>query len=301
MKALVTGASGFVGPVLVAHLSECGDDVVAPGDHESGFDITDRAAVHETLAEHRPDVVYHLAAFSHVGASWDDPTTCLRVNVEGTAHVLDAARAAGVQRVLVVGSAEEYGRVDATRGRITEDTEARPITPYGASKVAASVFALQAWLGADLETIRTRTFSHTGPTQPDRFVVPALAHRIAEAERAGRDSVAVGNIDPVRDLSDVRDVVRAYRLLVEHGRPGEVYNVCRGQGVSIGEIGDALVDEAHGSMRLVVDDSLVRPVDVPWLVGDNAKLHDATGWEPEVALTDTLAAVLAAARARYGS
>lgn len=301
MKALVTGATGFVGPVLVAHLQECGDDVVTPGDAGDGFDVTDRAAVHDALALHRPDVVYHLAAFSHVGASWDDPTTCLRVNVEGTAHVLDAARAAGVQRVLVVGSAEEYGRVEATETPITENAAVQPITPYGASKVAASFLALQAWLGTGLETVRTRTFSHTGPTQPDRFVVPALAHRIAEAERARRDSVAIGNTEPVRDLSDVRDVVRAYRLLIERGEPGEVYNVCRGAGFSIGDIGAALAAHAHTEVRLVVDDALVRGVEVPWLVGDNAKLRATTGWEPEIALTDTLAAVLDAARARYGS
>src|SRR5262249_49634605 len=144
MRALVTGASGFVGPYLVAHLRECGDDVVGETD---GFDITDRDQTHAAFAAHRPEVVYHLAAWSDAGASWADPTTCLRINVEGTANVLDAARACDARRVLVVGSAEEYGRVDEGGDRVREDAPLRPITPYGSSKVAAGFVALQAWLG----------------------------------------------------------------------------------------------------------------------------------------------------------
>jgi GDP-4-dehydro-6-deoxy-D-mannose reductase len=298
MRALITGASGFVGPYLVRHCTEHGDDVVVPGDELDGFDVVDRAAVHDAFAELRPVVVYHLAAWSHVGGSWGDPTTVLRINVEGTANVLDAARASGVRRVLVVGSAEEYGRVDTT-APIREDAPPRPLTPYGASKVGASALALQAWLGSRLETVRTRSFSHAGPGQAPTFVVPALARRVAEAERDGRDALAVGNLDPVRDLSDVRDVVRAYRLLMERGDPGEVYNVCSGRATTIGEIAAMLVAmSTRRSLRLEVDDALVRPVDVPWLVGDNTKLRTTTGWEPEHLLEETLDAVLEDARAQ---
>ncbi len=298
MKALVTGATGFVGPYLLSHLRDSGDDVIAPGDQSAQFDVTDRDRVHQVLRAEEPEVVYHLAAWSEVGSSWQDPTTCLRVNVEGTANVLDAARAAGVRRVLVVGSSEEYGKVDAAGARLGEDTPLRPLTPYGASKVAASYLALQAWLATGLETVRVRAFSHTGAGQSDRFVVPALARRIvmAQLERAG--SITVGARDPVRDLSDVRDVVRAYRLLVDRGRPGEVYNVCRGAGVSIGEIADRLVASAGGDLDVVVDQALVRPVEVPYLVGDPTKIFADTGWSVQRTLDDTLDAVLGDARTR---
>lgn len=302
MRALVTGATGFVGPHLLAHLQDCGDDVVLPGDASGDFDITDRSAVQAMFEAERPEVVYHLAAWSDVGASWIDPTACLRVNVEGTAHVLDAARACGSRRVLVVGSSEEYGKIDADAdadgARLREDAPLRPITPYGASKVAASFVALQAWLGAGLETVRVRAFSHTGAGQSDRFVVPALARRIVDAQRVGDPAILVGNRSPVRDISDVRDIVRAYRLLMEHGIAGEAYNVCRGEGVSIGAIADGLIARAGGGLECVVDDSLVRPVDVPRLVGDPTKLVTTTGWSPKYSLDDTLEAVLEYARAQ---
>ena len=236
--------------------------------------------------------------WSDVAASWRDPTACLRVNVEGTANVLDAARAAGVQRVLAVGSSEEYGKIDAETARLREDAPLRPMTPYGASKVAASFLALQAWLGAGLETVRVRAFSHTGPGQSDRFVVPALARRIVVAEREGAHTIPIGAREPVRDLSDVRDVVRAYRLLAEHGAPGEAYNVCSGTGVSIGEIADRLVARAGGRVEFEVDPELVRPVEVPRLVGDPEQLVATTGWAPRFTLDETLDAVLADARTR---
>jgi GDP-4-dehydro-6-deoxy-D-mannose reductase len=298
MRALVTGATGFVGPHLLAHLHECDDEVIVPGDASGTFDITDRQTVLEVLNTARPEVVYHLAAWSDVGASWRDPTMCLRVNVEGTANVLDAARNSGVRRVLVVGSSEEYGKIDADRARLSEDAPLRPITPYGASKVAASFLALQAWLGAGLETVRVRAFSHTGAGQSARFVVPALARRIVDAQRNGAATISAGAREPVRDLSDVRDVVRAYRLLVEHGDPGEPYNVCSGAGISIGAIADGLIERAGGGLEVVVDDTLVRTVDVPRLVGDPTKLVDATGWSPQYTLDETLDAVLADARAQ---
>ncbi len=297
MKALVTGATGFVGPHLCAHLAASGDEV-----HTPEFDVTDRAATTETIIDLRPEVVYHLAALSHVGASWEDPVATLRVNVEGSCNVLDAARAANVARVLVVGSAEEYGRVDPADLPLREDAPLRPMSPYGASKVAASYLALQAWLASGLEVIRTRAFNHTGPGQKPSFLIPALAERIASAERDGPGTVRVGSLDPVRDVNDVRDVVRAYRLLVEHGTPGDVYNICRGTGVTVRTVAEQLLALADRPLRLESDPDLVRPADVPRLVGDPAKLHAATGYEPEYSLEQTLADVLAEARTcAYGS
>ena len=293
MRALITGATGFVGPYLAAHLRAHGDDIIIPGDADGGFDIVDRDIVHTAFAASGPEVVYHLAARSDVAQSWRDPLGTLRINVEGTQNVLDAARACGARRVLVVGSAEEYGPDDAV---LREDHPLRPATPYGASKVAASFLALQAFLGGGLETIRVRPFSHTGPGQSDRFFIPALAARIAVAEQAQADTISMGNTDPVRDLSDVRDVVRAYRLLMELGAPGEVYNVCRGVGISVGEIAERLAARATRPLRVVVDPELVRPVEVRSLVGDSTKLQQLTGWQPEYDLDTMLDDVLAVAR-----
>jgi GDP-4-dehydro-6-deoxy-D-mannose reductase len=297
VKVLITGGSGFVGRYLAAHCAEQGDGVVTldrSGDEP--IDITDREATHAALAKHEPEVVYHLAALSHVGDSWSDPSAVYRVNIEGTAHVLDAARAAAVRRVVVVGSAEEYGRVDAADLPLREDAPLRPTTPYGVSKIAASYLALQAYLAYGLDVIRVRAFSHTGPGQSDRFLVPALAGRVAAAEREQRDEIRAGSLDPVRDLSDVRDVVRAYRLLAEHGTAGAVYNVCSGSGVSVREIADHLLAAARRPLRITVDPDLVRPVEVPRLVGDASRLRADTGWRPAYGLDETLAAVLEAAR-----
>jgi GDP-4-dehydro-6-deoxy-D-mannose reductase len=296
VKALVTGASGFVGGYLTAHLGDEGDEVVGL-DRVDGLDITDRQGVTEIFAKHEPEVVYHLAALSHVGESWGSPQAVIETNVVGTLNVLDAARAAGVRRVLVVGSAEEYGLVTGPARQLTEDEPLRPFTPYGASKVGAGFLALQAYLGTGLETIRVRAFNHTGPGQPPRFLVAALAHRVAQTERDGGDSVAVGNLDPIREVNDVRDIVRAYRLLVVHGTAGDVYNVCSGVGIAVRDVAQQLLAKATRPLELRVDPALSRPADVPVLVGDPSKLAAATGWRPVRTLDDTLTDMLTVARA----
>lgn len=292
MKALVTGAGGFVGRHLVDHLRAHGDDVVGV-DVDSGVDVTDPDAVHAAVENGAPDAIYHLAALSHIGDSWSAPAEVLRVNAGGTLTVLRAAVDLGVERVLVVASADAYGAHD---GPITEDSPLRPLTPYGASKAAADVLALQAHLGDGLSTLRVRAFNHTGPGQPDRFVVPALARRIAEAERAGSDHLTIGNLDTVRDFLDVRDVVAAYRLLVETGDPGGAYNVCSGTPVAIRSVAERLCALAAADLELVVDPELVRPVEVPRLVGDPTRLAADTGFVPGFSLDDTLDAVLTEAR-----
>jgi len=297
MRTAITGARGFVGPHLTRHLEASGDEVIGLDRHgPAPCDVTDPEAVHDALSRARPDAVYHLAALSHVGESWQAPAQAFRVNAEGTLNVLRACSDLGVERVLVVGSAEEYGRVDPAQIPLTEDAPLRPVTPYGASKVAAGFCALQAFLGDGLGAIRVRPFGHTGPGQEPRFVVPALASRIAQAERDGDSEIAVGSLEAVRDLTDVRDMVRAYRLLVCHGEPGEVYNACSGQGVAVAEIAERLLALATHEIRLRVDPDLLRPVEVPRLVGDNRRLRAATGWEPNYSLDQTVADVLDFAR-----
>lgn len=291
MKALVTGAGGFVGTALVAHLESAGDEVVGI-DHVTGPDITDPAGVRDAVARHRPDAVYHLAAVTHIGASWEAPLEVFHINAGGTLNLLSACADAGVGRVLVVGSADEYGAVRPEDLPLTEEAPLRPMTPYGASKVAADYLALQAFLGRGLPVIRVRAFNHTGASQSERFMIPGLARRIAAAERDGRKEIPVGSLEPVRDYTDVADVVVAYRLLVERGEPGEVYNVCSGVGRSVAEVADALLGLARHAIELVPDPALLRPVEVPRLVGDNRRLREATGWAPAIPFERTLAAVL---------
>jgi len=295
---LITGGAGFVGSYLAAACAAAGDTAV-PVDRvgEVTLDITDRPAVQEVFAKIGPEVVYHLAALAHVGDSWNDPTSVLRVNIEGTANVLDAARACGVRRVVVIGSSEEYGHVEPEDLPLREDSPLRPSTPYGVSKIAASFLALQAFIAHGLDVVRVRPFSHTGAGQSPQFLVPALAHRIATAERDGCDEIVVGSLDPVRDISDVRDVVRAYRLLAERGTAGAVYNVCSGTGVTVREITERLVAAAKRPLRITVDPALVRPIDVPLFVGDSNLLRHDTGWQPEHSLDETLTDVLEHARA----
>jgi GDP-4-dehydro-6-deoxy-D-mannose reductase len=300
MKALVTGAGGFVGTALAAHLEACGDEVVGI-DHVTGPDIADPSGVREVIGRHRPDAVYHLAAVTHIGASWDAPLDVFRTNAEGTLNVLSACTAAGVDRVLVVGSADEYGAVRPEDLPLSEDAPLRPLTPYGASKVAAEFLALQAFLGEGLPVIRVRAFNHTGQSQPDRFMIPGLARRIAAAERNDRKEIPIGSLEPVRDFTNVDDIVVAYRLLVERGEPGEVYNVCSGVGHSVAEVADLLLGMARHAIELVPDPSLVRPVEVPRLVGDNTRLRQATGWAPAISFEETLAAILERWRAEEAS
>jgi GDP-4-dehydro-6-deoxy-D-mannose reductase len=296
VRALITGARGFVGPHLRAHLEASGDDVVCT-DRPDGPDLLDGDAMTAFICDVRPDAVYHLAGASDVGASWARPRETFRVNAEGTLNVLLACADAGVGRVLAVSSADVYGKVAPHDLPLAETAELRPVTPYAASKVAADHLALQAWLGHGLEVVRVRAFNHLGPGQTNRFVAPALAERIARNEVDGSSEVPVGNLTPRRDFTDVRDVVRAYRLLVELGEPGEAYNVCSGVDLPISGLAERLLGLAAHPMHLDPDPDLQRPVETPVLRGDPAKIAAATGWRPQIGLDQTLSDLLAEWRA----
>ena len=301
MRALVTGAGGFVGTHLVRHLEGLGDEVVGLERRVDGIDVADADALTDAVVAAKPEAVYHLAGAADVGGSWAEPRETFLANALGTLNVLEASRLAGANRVLAVTSADVYGQVRVDELPLGEDRPLRPVSPYAASKVAADALAQQAWLGHALPVIRVRAFNHLGPGQSDRFVAPSVAARIARNERDGGDEVPIGNMTPRRDLTDVRDVVRAYRLLVERGEPGAVYNVCRGTAVSVEQLAEMLLGMAARPMRLVSDPALQRPVDIPVLVGDNAALRAATGWEPTIPLARTLSDVLADWRARLGA
>jgi len=296
VRSLITGGRGFVGTWLADHLRSCGDHVVQI---DQEVEITEPGAVLDAVRSAAPDAVYHLAAMTHVGKSWDEPVRVLEVNVVGTAVLLAAARECGTDpTVLVTSSAEVYGAVtDPTQLPLDETSPTAPLTPYAASKLAAEALCAQAWLGHGQRVVTVRPFNHVGPGQSPNFAVSALAKRIVDAERSGATEIPVGNLSARRDFTDVRDVVRAYRLLIETGAPGGVYNVCSGRDVAIQEIADRLLGQAGSSVRLVSDPSLMRPVEVPVLRGDPALLTESTGWVPELPLDQTLADVLAHWRA----
>ena len=220
------------------------------------------------------------------------------MNAEGTLHLLEAVRSAGGARVVTVTSAAVYGVVRPEDLPLDEAAPLRPVSPYAASKAAADLLALQAYLGHGMDVVRVRSFNHLGPGQDARFVCSALAARIAAAEVGRGAEVRVGNLAARRDFTDVRDVVRAYRCLAIDGRSGAAYNVCTGTSVAVSEVAERLVGLANRPLRLVDDPALHRPVDVPDLRGDPTVLRTDTGWEPEVALDDTLADLLADWRRR---
>lgn len=293
MRALITGGSGFVGKWLAEHLRASDDEVISI-DKET--DIADQAALDPVVAEAAPEAIYHLAALTHVGESWDDPSQVLRVNVLGTAALLAAARRLPAPpRVLVVSSAEVYGVVAPGELPIAEDHPVAPASPYAASKAAAEQVALQAWRGFGQPVVVVRPFNHVGPGQAPSFAVPALARRLVDARRRHDPTLRVGTLTTRRDFTDVRDVVRAYRLLVTEGEPGGVYNVCSGTDVEMSEIAErlrALAFPDAGELKLITDPALVRPVDVPVLRGDPGRLRASTGWRPEIPLDQTLRDVI---------
>ncbi|MEM9521650.1 MAG: GDP-mannose 4,6-dehydratase [Actinomycetota bacterium] len=286
-RALVTGAGGFVGRHLCATLQAAGDTVLT-----SEADITDRDAIVAECAERAPDVVYHLAAQSDVGGSWNRPVETFRVNAEGTLNVLDAARLSGVTRVLAVTSADLYGKVTEADMPLTETQPVRPVSPYGASKAAADMICLQAGLGYGLDVVRVRAFNHLGPGQSEQFVASAIASRIAAAERTGDHVVKVGRLDARRDFTDVRDVALAYRALMADGEPGEAYHVCSGVDRSVQQLADILIDHSSADITLEPDPELMRPVDLKVLRGDNAKINQRTGWSPTIPIEQTLTDLL---------
>jgi GDP-4-dehydro-6-deoxy-D-mannose reductase len=308
VRVLVTGADGFVGRHVVEQLVEAGHDVSAgcrPGGEPAEswltprgrdavtlvpLEVSDSASVRGALS--RPfDAIIHLAAVASGSEARQDPGRAWVVNAAGTARLIDSAIALregiGVDPlVLVVSSAEVYGDGPAT-ARVETDP-LRPQSPYAASKVGAEVAALEAFRRAALRVVIARAFPHTGPGQSLLYVVPAFLQRLRAAKAAGATRVPTGNLDPVRDLLDVRDVSRAYIGLLTHGVPGEAYNVARGEGVTLRELFRRLADQVGVAVEPVPDPVLIRSGDLQYLVGDASKLRRATGWSPRIPLDQTL-------------
>jgi GDP-4-dehydro-6-deoxy-D-mannose reductase len=257
-------------------------------------DLHDRDAVERVVEGAVPDRIVHLAGQSSVHRSWAAPGETLHTNVLGLVNLLDAVRKRGLNPVvLVVGSAEEYGPVPPGAPPLTEDLPLRPSSPYAVSKVAQGALALLYGPAGGMRVVLTRTFPHTGPGRGDVFAESSFARQIAEIEAGLRPPVLrVGNLEAVRDYTDVRDVVRAYWALLEQGQGGAVYNVCRGAGRRIRDLLDMLLARSRARVDVEVDPERLRPSDTPVLVGDPSLLRETTGWEPRIPMEVTLADLL---------
>ena len=308
-RALVTGGNGFVAQWAVRAMLERGWTVVAAGigaepavpvlteEERSGvewrtMDVTRQGEIAAVMDVACPDVVLHLAAVSHVPDALRDPGRAYEVNTVGTVRLLAEVRrlrqaATADPVVLVVGSAEQYGRHELNEMPLHEDVEQRPLTLYAASKVAQEVAALQAFRSEGVRVVCTRSFNHSGVGHDARFLLPSLVAR-ALTLAGGGGTLAIGNGDTVRDFLHVKDVVEAYLALLERGVAGEAYNVSSGEGVSVRALAQAVLRRVGATAEVTMDPALARPVDVPVLVGANAKLRRATGWSPRYSRDDII-------------
>ena len=308
---LVTGAAGFVGSHLVT-LLRAGrpaphvvgwrrpDTVAGEPRHPAGdrrtrivwqeIDVLDADAVGSAIEKLQPDQVYHCAGAAAVAGSWNNRVATLRTNVIGTEHLLAALeRAAPSARVLIPGSALVYRPHD---GALAEDAEIGPVSPYGLSKLAQEMLAAR-YAADGLGVIRTRSFTHIGPGQDASYAASSFAQQVASIE-AGRaePAIQVGDLTPRRDLLDVRDTVRAYLALMEHGTSGAVYNVCSGAAHPIREVLEELISQAGVPIEVCVDPARLRPSDYPVLCGDRTRITADVGWEPRIPLSETLCDLL---------
>ncbi len=312
MRILITGISGFVGRHLAHHLLDALPSVEIHGITQKQLpqdslnaiyhtvDLRHVSAVRDLIAEVQPEQIYHLAAQAFVPLSFDDPWDTLENNIRSQLNLILACIAHGLKpRILVVGSAEAYGIVKPEDIPIHEDIPLRPSSPYSVSKVAQDMMGLQYHVSHQLSIVRVRPFNHTGPGQDERFVVPSFAMQIARIEAGLQEPVVkVGDLSAERDFTDVRDVVRAYQLVVERGTPGEVYNVASGVSQSIQSILDQLCSYSTVPINVQVDPARIRPTAIPVLRGDATKLQKATGWQPAVPFNQMLEDVLNDCRQR---
>jgi GDP-4-dehydro-6-deoxy-D-mannose reductase len=307
MKALITGITGFAGSHLAEYLLDHHPEVEVAGtrrwrspmhnvEHLTDrvelveTDLRDYNSVYRALEQVRPDYVFHLAAQSFVPTSWNAPAATLEINVIGQTHLFEAVRSLGLDPVIQIAcSSEEYGLVHRDEVPITESNPLRPLSTYAVSKVSQDYLAYQYFQSYGIKSVRTRGFNHTGPRRGEVFVTSNFAKQLARI-KAGLDEpvIRVGNLEAIRDFTDVRDMVRAYWLAVTEARPGEVYNIASGEGIVIRELLDRLIELTDVEVKIEPDPKRMRPSDVEILIGDSSKFHADTGWEPQIPFEKTL-------------
>lgn len=300
-KALIIGAAGFVGNYLIDHIQKnCiwsiavtkMEQETIPYENIDIYDlnILDKTATEGLLQQVRPDYIFHLAAQSSVALSWKNPDMTVDVNIKGTLHVLDAVRGLDYKpRILLIGSGEEYGHVRLDEIPIVEDNVSRPGNLYAATKACQNMIGKIYADAYKMDVMSVRAFNHVGPNQAPLFVVADFCKQAAEIEAGLREPVMkVGNLSAARDFTDVRDVVRAYVMLMENGATGETYNVGSGQAIKIAELLDQIVSMSKTQIQVEVDPSKLRPVDVPIIEADVSKIYQCCGWKKEIPLETTL-------------
>ena len=300
-RALIIGAAGFVGSYLIDHIQKhCVWSIVVtkmpqetmacPGVDICDLDILAPEAIEWLLEEQRPDYIFHLAAQSSVAVSWKNPGLTVDVNVKGSLNVLDAVRKLDYKpRVLLIGSGEEYGHVRENEVPVREDNVLRPGNIYAATKACQNMVGAIYAQAYGMDVMMVRAFNHVGPNQSPIFVVADFCKQTAEIEAGLKEPVIkVGNLSARRDFSDVRDVVRAYVELMEKGKAGETYNVGSGNAVEIRKILDMILSRSKKEIRVEVEPSRMRPVDVPVIEADISKLKACTGWEQKITLEETI-------------
>ena len=299
-KGLVIGAAGFVGSYLIEEMYSCGIDSYATKlpherlEHERAkvydLDILSKEAIVTLLLEIRPDYFFHLAAQSSVGLSWKNPGLTVDVNIKGSINVMDAVRELYYKpRVLLIGSGEEYGHIRPGETPIREDNLLRPGNIYAATKACQNMIGSIYAQAYDMQMMMVRSFNHIGPGQAPMFVVSDFCKQVAEIEKGLREPVMyVGNLAAKRDFTDVRDVVKAYVGLIQQGVPGETYNMGSGHAVEIRKILDMIISLSEKEIRVEIDPNKIRPVDVPIIEADITKIHELTGWKPQIELNQTI-------------
>jgi GDP-4-dehydro-6-deoxy-D-mannose reductase len=310
MRVLITGITGFAGSHLADFcLAKGGIDVhgivrwrsrTENIEHLQGkiklheCDLRDAGSTRDVVERVRPEYIFHLAAQSFVPTSWHAPSESLTTNVLGQLHIFEAVRKLDHKcRIQIACSSEEYGMVYENEVPITEENPLRPLSPYGVSKVGQDLLGYQYFMSYGTDIVRTRGFNHTGPRRGPVFVCSDFAKQIVDIERGHRDPVMyVGNLEAMRDFTDVRDTVKAYWLALEKGTPGDVYNICQEKSWKIQDILDMLVGLSTARVEVRVDKSRLRPSDVPILKGDCSKFRRDTGWKPEIPFEKTLADIM---------